>query len=199
MKPVGMANILQEMWIDHHLCLNVNKARLQYPSRLLSRNIARTSIRSKGGKELPNELWTMILRFVLKEDQAEFWMVDVKVVRKSPTTMLVRCFRQEFDLPDDEDVVCDYLVNSKGVRDFNDYLSKAAVIPGLPKLKTLSGPANTFEILLDDMSTDHCLYTISDVPDFIATMNYGGCWVCEGERFICPGCTGGKHRNSASL
>ncbi|KAI4159307.1 MAG: hypothetical protein L6R39_000397 [Caloplaca ligustica] len=36
-----------------------------------------------------------------------------------------------------------------------------------------------------------CLFTAVTVPEVIAWLKDGRCWVCNGERSICPGCTGG--------
>ncbi|KAI4249447.1 MAG: hypothetical protein L6R42_008985 [Xanthoria sp. 1 TBL-2021] len=36
-----------------------------------------------------------------------------------------------------------------------------------------------------------CLFIDTTVPDVIARLEGGRCWVCEGERDICPGCTRG--------
>ncbi|KAL8830194.1 MAG: hypothetical protein Q9170_005840 [Blastenia crenularia] len=36
-----------------------------------------------------------------------------------------------------------------------------------------------------------CLFTAVAVPDIVAWLENGQCWVCNGERDICPGCTGG--------
>ncbi|KAL8946109.1 MAG: hypothetical protein Q9222_007451 [Ikaeria aurantiellina] len=36
-----------------------------------------------------------------------------------------------------------------------------------------------------------CLFTAITVPDIIAWLEAGRCWVCNGQRDICPGCTRG--------
>lgn len=42
------------------------------------------------------------------------------------------------------------------------------------------------------LSPPACLFTAVTVPDLIARLEDGDCWVCEGKRDVCPGCTGGK-------
>ena len=36
-----------------------------------------------------------------------------------------------------------------------------------------------------------CLFTAVTVPDIVARLDDGECWVCDGSGNICPGCTGG--------
>ncbi|KAI0380662.1 hypothetical protein F5Y04DRAFT_281689 [Hypomontagnella monticulosa] len=211
MKPVKMDDFSQgRVTQETLLLLNITTLRNQYATRLLTRRDTNTSIRSKGGIMMPNETWAMILDFVLggkkaikgKDDvegvgsEDRICLVKANLVVESSNTMLLRCFRHEFDNPDDA-VLAGNLESLESVRDFARYL--ACATPStletlkieLPELRRLSGPNDVFNVILDTTSTDFSLYTFCDVPDFIATMDGGGCYVCRGERFICPGCTGG--------
>ncbi|KAI1379846.1 hypothetical protein F4677DRAFT_296407 [Hypoxylon crocopeplum] len=197
MKPVTIAHFSQgRLTNDTLLFLNTTTLRLRYVTRLLTHNNTNLIIRSKGGKTLPNEIWAMILNFA-KDMKDSFCLVKADIVTASPNITLLRCFRHKFDRPEDE-LLAGGLNDSQCVFEFEQYLSSAtqydaeALYTEPPELLKLSGPDDIFDVVLDTTSTDPCLFTIRDVPDLIATIDDGGCWVCLGERFICPGCTGGK-------
>ncbi|KAI4865417.1 hypothetical protein F4820DRAFT_458211 [Hypoxylon rubiginosum] len=198
MKPVKMDDCSRgRLTKETLLFLNITAAGLQYSTRILSRNNTNVSVRSKGGISLPNELWAMILNYVREgkkgtEDRFCFVKADPSVA--SPDRMLLRCTRHKFNHPADEFLASD-LNDSQSVRDFEDYMACATPSEAenlgikVPKLRRLSGPDNTFYVVLNTTQTDSCLYTFRDVPDFIAVVDYGCCWICDGNRFVCPGCT----------
>ncbi|KAI1778007.1 hypothetical protein F4818DRAFT_332151 [Hypoxylon cercidicola] len=208
MKPVKMADFSRRLLTQNSLLfLNTSKMGLRYATQLLSRDITPTSIRSKGGICLPNEIWTMILKFILKSKtdiKDRVCLVKAELVVASSKRMLLRCFRHEFDYPKDE-MLASFFPDTRSVLEFESYLADATpsaaetLTTEFPKLHRLSGPDNTYHVVLDTTSTDLCLYTIRDVPDLIAVMDDGDCWVCDGGRFICPGCTGGKAQKFGSF
>ncbi|KAI0846203.1 hypothetical protein F5Y00DRAFT_244318 [Daldinia vernicosa] len=207
MRPVTIADISKGLVTpDTLLLLKTSTLGLRYATQLLTRNDAGICLRSKGGITLPNEIWTMILDFIregtrgtregTRRKKDKVCLVKADLVAASPNTMLLRCFRHKFDHPADEMFLIG-ITDSRSVEDFEDYLACATPSAAeklgskLPKLDRLSGPDNTFDVVLDTKSADLCLYTFEDAADFIATIDDGDCWVCGGERFICPGCTGG--------
>ncbi|OTA55992.1 hypothetical protein K449DRAFT_387756 [Hypoxylon sp. EC38] len=184
------------------LLLNIGILGPHYMTQLITRG--NSKVLSKSGKSLPNEIWTMILKFAhegmsdkwYEGTNSDFCLVKAELVSASPENMLIRCFRHAFDSPTDE-LVDDVLVDEGSVYGFERYLASTAPSTAktldieLPELQRLSGPDTTFDIILDTTSTAPYLYASLSVPDIIATINHGNCWVCREERFICPGCTGG--------
>ncbi|KAI4860283.1 hypothetical protein F4820DRAFT_437303 [Hypoxylon rubiginosum] len=222
MKPVTVADYPPGHDVqDSLLLLYTSKFRkdLRYVTQLLARNCA--SIRSKGGIVLPSELWAMVLNFARDALKEKFFLVKVDGVASasaSNDTVHLRCVRYRFDCPADE-VIAGTLGDDNSVYDFETFLRRGTLPPAgrletdmietdmietdmietempqteMPELCRLAGPGNTFDVVLDNTSsTDPYLYAFRDVPDFIAMVDGGYCWVCNGEKFICPGCTGGK-------
>ncbi|OTB09770.1 hypothetical protein K445DRAFT_323663 [Daldinia sp. EC12] len=200
MRPVKITHFSQgRLTKDSLLLLKTGIIGIRYVAQLLARNGVDNGIQSKGGIKLPNEIWAMIMDFARKGAKDRFRLVKADCVASSPDTMLLRCYRHEFDCPDDL-LLAGNLGYSSVVREFERYLACAnpstakELTIKIPELRKLSGPENTFDVVLSTtVKTKYpCLYGFVDVPDFIARMEGGDCWVCEGEKFICPGCTGGK-------
>ncbi|KAI1205520.1 uncharacterized protein F4807DRAFT_442890 [Annulohypoxylon truncatum] len=195
MKPVEMADVSRGVFTkDSLLLLNISRAGPRYVRQLFARN--NTSIRSKGGISLPNEIWFIIFEFTRSDIDDEFCLVKVNTVSASPDTVVLRCYLHEFDYPEDEELQ-DSLTDRQKVLDFERYLACAtpSVAKGLrnkpPGLSRLSGPQNTFDVVLDARSKTSCLYKCIDVPDIISKIEGGWCRICRSERTVCPGCTGG--------
>ncbi|KAI4868007.1 hypothetical protein F4820DRAFT_171683 [Hypoxylon rubiginosum] len=190
MRPVRIDGLPGK---NHLLFLNISKLSLRYVTQLLTRGSA--NIRTKGGIALPNELWAMILNFGREGREDRFWLVKADFVAVSPNTALLRCIRHEFDRPENtNELVAGDLQDKESVSEFEKYLVSARDDElgfELPDLNCLSGPGNTFDVVLDTTSTDPCLFFF-DVPEFIAIVDGGKCWFCNGLRVLCPGCTGGK-------
>ncbi|KAL8655147.1 MAG: hypothetical protein Q9210_001057 [Variospora velana] len=53
-------------------------------------------------------------------------------------------------------------------------------------------PASSGASVPASLSVQDCVFTAITVPDVISWLQDGRCWVCRGDRDICPGCTGGK-------
>ncbi|KAI1808732.1 hypothetical protein F4811DRAFT_559118 [Daldinia bambusicola] len=212
MRPVKITDFSQGSLTEASLLLlSTDRQGIQYLAHLLARNGTDNGIRSKeGGVKLPNEIWLMILAFARKGTKDRFRLVKAEQQQQqqqqqregssaSPDTMLLRCTRHEFVPPEDDEylLAAANLVDKDSVRDFERYLecsssSTAAELGSkIPELRKLTGPENTFEVVLDGSNKNPCLYGFLDVPDFIARLEEGECWVCDGSRFICPGCTGG--------
>ncbi|KAI0842500.1 hypothetical protein F5Y06DRAFT_128757 [Hypoxylon sp. FL0890] len=199
MKPVQMTDVSERLFTkDSLLLLNTGVVGLRYVKQLLARN--NTNIRSKGGISLPAQLWSIILKIAQKGTKDRFCLVKADLVSESPDMVVLRCVRHKFDCPEDV-VLAGNLRDKESVGHFEHYLACATPSTAeslnieLPELCRLSGPENTFSVVLDTTSTVPCLYTSLDVPDIIAKIDDGLCWVCDGMRFICPGCTGGKAQN----
>ncbi|KAI2606706.1 hypothetical protein GGR54DRAFT_620403 [Hypoxylon sp. NC1633] len=201
MRPVDITDFPRgRVTQDTLLLLNTSRLGLRYAKQLLTRDHnPDITIRSKGGKTLPNEIWTKILKFTRERTKGiddQFCLVKAEIVTTSPTTTLLRCFRHEFNHSGYQ-LLTGCIESSLCVSEFEDYLAAAtpAVAETLevevPELRRLSGPDNTFDVVLDTTSTGRCLYTDLEVPDLIARLEDGDCWVCSGNKFICPGCTGG--------
>ncbi|KAI2472869.1 hypothetical protein F4781DRAFT_382170 [Annulohypoxylon bovei var. microspora] len=200
-NPIYRNNKMQPVEMDHvsdirsHpnglLLLNTGTLGLRYVTQLLTRS--NTNIRGKGGITLPNEVWSMILKFTHEGIQDDFCLVKVDVVSSSPDTVVLRCFPHKFDEP-----FAGYLENRRDVLDVESYLTCAmqstaeTINTQLPELYQLSG---TFIVVLDTTPTVHCLYIFLKIPDIIATIEGGDCRACNGERFSCPGCSNGPDFN----
>ncbi|KAI1136141.1 hypothetical protein F5Y05DRAFT_415324 [Hypoxylon sp. FL0543] len=195
MKSVKRDDVARKRFTkDSLLLLNTSKLGIRYVMQLLHRS--NTNVRSKGGISLPTELWTGILKFARKGTKDEFCLVKASVVSELPDMVVLRCDRHKFDCPEDE-VLAGDLGDERSVKDFEYYLRCATPSTAeslkieLPKLSLLTGPENSFIVVLDATPTVPCLYTCLEVADIIARLDDGSCWVCDGKRFICPGCTGG--------
>ncbi|XXG95121.1 hypothetical protein Hte_001381 [Hypoxylon texense] len=190
MKPVDLAYVsfIRSVGQDGLFLLNISKLSFRYITQLLTGG--NTNIRSKGGITLPNEIWAMILNFGRKGRNDCFCLVKADVVASSPSRALLRCFRHEFDrfpnellagdLEDDERLSEFYLYLAIATPDTADWLEI-----DLPDPERLSGPGNTFDVILDTTSADACLF-IPHVPDLIAIFDDGECWLCEKDRFLSP-------------
>ncbi|OTB00524.1 hypothetical protein M426DRAFT_15332 [Hypoxylon sp. CI-4A] len=194
MKPVSMETYLGE---DALLLLNTKVVGPRYVKQLLARD--NSDIRSNGGIALPNELWDIILKLA-NEGKDKFCLAKASVVSRSSNIVILRCVRHEFgdpDDPEDEEFAAGCLGSTEKVRSFEAYLGYATSSSAahdeveLPELTRLSGPENTYTVVLDTTSADSCLYNDLEVPDIISRIEDGYCLVCNGTRYICPGCTGG--------
>ncbi|KAI1407235.1 hypothetical protein F5Y13DRAFT_133563 [Hypoxylon sp. FL1857] len=206
LKPVKMAHFSDGLTPDKLFFLNITTFCFHYITRLLTRNITKNNIRSKGGGlTLPNEIWAMILEYI-REDEKEmkekgvkdkFCLVKAELVAASPKRMLLRCFRHEFDCPE-YNLLENLSQDSQSVYQFEQLLRHTSLSMAnqhetdLPELRRLSDPDY---VVLNTTSTDHFLYEIRDAPEFFAVMGDDNCWFCGGAKFFCPGCTGGLADN----
>ncbi|KAI1394212.1 uncharacterized protein F4822DRAFT_387472 [Hypoxylon trugodes] len=141
----------------------------------------------------------MILKFVQEDEEQEdekdiFCLVKAKVIAASRNGMVLQCSRHEFRLSG-RITIGNTAKDGQAVEDIETYLDCASQ-DTLEGLKTrppkLSRPPNLYTVVIGTASAIPCLYTSIRVPDIIATMEGGICWVYQEGRFICPGCTGGK-------
>ncbi|KAI1087304.1 hypothetical protein F5B19DRAFT_476161 [Rostrohypoxylon terebratum] len=201
MRPVEISDATGELLEkDRLFLLNIANLGHRYFEQIFYRK--GTVIQSKAGLSLPNELWTRILELA-HTDESRWRLVKVEIVSKTPETLVLHCsqhtFRDSKDLEDDSDVLpAGCLGDEKRVSAFEDYLTRATPESTLEEFGIIEAylyrfpePKFIYEVVLDTAAKDRCLYTCLDVPDIIARIEDGRCHFCDGQRWVCPGCTGG--------
>lgn len=192
MYPVTTDSVTPNFLNDKPLMLlNTGLQRVE----LLTRLVSNKSIASKGGVVLPNEIWSRILELIRQDSGAEFCWVRPHSVQERAHGNVLKCVKEILDANCD----CGELDGEREIRGYEEFMaapdrfkSDTELDLGLIRQPTYK----TIEVLLpsSEMSERHTfafLFSDITVPDVIAHVERGRCWVCGGERSICPGCTGG--------
>ncbi len=150
---------------------------------------ASTNIQSRGGIALPTELWLQIFDFTVDDTTRSFCFVQASLVSsepsRNPTSQVIRCMRTEFDTGH-------FIANAETIAQVEGYMRTPRCYDGIDlRFQQLSGPENTFYVKVDSCQDRFvCLYFDIGVPDIISRLEGGHCWLCDNNRYICPGCDG---------
>lgn len=167
------------------------------PIRSLIRYITARAFPGTAGK-VPIEIWLRIIDYMQIKDAIHEAVRPTSIASSKGGTLLhcqvvdldigtfadrVKVEAAERWLPFprayDEDSEIDFTFAAKVVTNKTYAIS----FPQAPATSGSSIPALTIP---------DCLFTAITVPDVISRVENGDCWVCDGERHICPGCTGGR-------
>ncbi|KAG8526109.1 uncharacterized protein KY384_000102 [Bacidia gigantensis] len=174
--------------------------------------------------KLPLEIWRQIIDEHAKLIHPKYWCVRPKAIQESQHGKTLFCQGVTFnlDLADQFSVADaeDFLTSTVGFQQGrNDQINEIGNLkndapPRSPDRNDYTDEASdsedgTFEA--EDTKDRYCIFMPNEegpmvlpfrpsnyaditVPDWIAFCDNGDCWVCEGERRMCPGCTGGKYQ-----
>lgn len=146
---------------------------------------------------LPTELWLDIIEQYHKASPPKYEAVRPTSIAASPTGQILHCRMVKLNLGHFESehavlaaeqfLACsnahdEITTNSFAAED--SYQVYAIKYPSNPATTGVSSTSTALHV-------PECLFIDTTVPDVIARLEGGRCWVCEGERDICPGCTRG--------
>ncbi|KAL9579221.1 MAG: hypothetical protein Q9212_005232 [Teloschistes hypoglaucus] len=171
---------LKDIWLEEKPIFLLNTALL--PIRQVIRQIQKDNVRGN----LPIEIWCMIVNEYMKSCKPDYKSVQPISITSSPGKQVIHCRGVDVDMERFED--------EANVIEVDKWLE----FPGLyedSNRDTVSDTATLYDIVFLESSTSalrmpKCLFSRVSVPDVIAFLLGGECWLCEKERGICPGCTG---------
>ena len=190
MKPLKFEDSSEFLGL---LLYDCNAISTRYLERVLSRGAA--SVRSKGGKALPQELWSIILQVC--RDNPSFVLVQSEFdpVAKTDDTVILECHEVELDMPlgklKDNRMVRAYENFMRIPGDFScyDYGSDSEddfPCCGACGPKIEEGMGYYRVAIQDGENSTPCLFNELDVPDIIARVEGGKCELCKGNRVLRP-------------
>ncbi|KAI4174139.1 MAG: hypothetical protein LQ343_002474 [Gyalolechia ehrenbergii] len=195
MHPLTSAD-LQPTLLDKKPILLLNS--LVLPIRTFVRYVIADALPGAAGR-LPTEIWLKIMEFIEVKDGKYEAVQPTSIVPSNGGVMLhcrvvaldfgtwdnraeVEAAEQWLQSPHTYDQQCESEEEFIfGVKDTN----KTYAI-SFPTALASSGAS------VSALRAPDCLFTAITVPDVISWLQNGRCWVCDGDRDICPGCTGGK-------
>ncbi|KAL9628107.1 MAG: hypothetical protein Q9204_006107 [Flavoplaca sp. TL-2023a] len=148
---------------------------------------------------LPMELWLNIIDQYYKSTVRKFVAVRATSISITPSSKMIHCRDMLLDVSsslnnataiiDAEDSLNHLRNHDENSQDHNLILAE-----GPDEIHAIDfpsqGPTSTSTTTAALSAPDY-LFTAITVPDIIARLEDGRCWVCRGRRWICPGCTGG--------
>ncbi|KAI4140061.1 MAG: hypothetical protein LQ341_003978 [Variospora aurantia] len=178
------------------------------PIRSLIRYVAADAFAGGAAGKLPTEIWLNIIEHARPEKPQHVAVQPTAIVPWKYGSML-HCRAVDLDLGtfddkahveaaerwlqsphtyDQEQRESENGIIFRGAKDTknnNNTTTYRIFFPGvLPASSSASVPAA--------LSAPDCLFTAITVPDVISWLQDGRCWLCQGKRGICPGCTMGK-------
>ncbi|KAL9016620.1 MAG: hypothetical protein Q9185_006032 [Variospora sp. 1 TL-2023] len=175
------------------------------PVRSLVRYVAAGAFAGAAGR-LPMEIWLKIIKHAKPKEPQHVAVQPTAIVPWKYGSML-HCRVVDLDLGTLNDrahvEAAERWLQSPHTYDQEQRGSENGIIFGAKDTKN-NNNNNTYGIIfpgvlaasssasLPALSAPDCLFNAVTIPDVISWLQDGRCWVCRGERGICPGCTGGK-------
>ncbi|KAI4283571.1 MAG: hypothetical protein L6R38_002055 [Xanthoria sp. 2 TBL-2021] len=190
MRPLDAAEIQQDFLTrEPILLLDTTKVAIRFVIQLV--------LADKFPVLLPTELWLDIIEQYHKASAPKYEAVRPTSITASPTGQVLHCRLVKLNLGDFESeyavLTAEQLLESTHAYDeitTNFYAAEdtdTVYAIEYPRNAATTGVSSTITAL----RVPACLFIDITVPDVIARLDDGRCWVCEGEREICPGCTRG--------
>ncbi|KAL8685831.1 MAG: hypothetical protein Q9218_007519 [Villophora microphyllina] len=134
---------------------------------------------------LPVEIWFMIVDQYVKSCTPEYKAIQPISISSSSGTQILHCRGVTLDMENFE--------NKTDVTRAEEWLKNPEAFKK-SKYNTINYTSTLYDILFVDASTPalrraKCLFSDVTVPDVIAFLQDGNCWVCDDRRELCPGCT----------
>jgi hypothetical protein len=193
MKPVTSKTSLSKL-LDNAsiLMLKSHHEGICYMTQLLAS--PSSSITTKAGISLPNELLNKIISLVASDTDPSFCLVQITSIKGK----LLKCRR----ISDEGWPFCGELGSASDIELFEEFLDNPNTAPasqlGIPPIKPSQNKRNEFELYItpldNNLRASAVLFHDIKVPDVIAFMEDGECGFCRERNqkfFFCPGCTGG--------
>ncbi|KAL8753941.1 MAG: hypothetical protein Q9184_005266 [Pyrenodesmia sp. 2 TL-2023] len=149
--------------------------------------------------KLPTEIWLHIIEYAKKDAKHE--AVQPTSIAQSNHGTILHCQAVELDLGEFADraevEAAEQWLQSPHTYDQqrgSEDVFAAKVVTNRTHaiLFPSSASASPGAFVPPALSVPDCLFTAITVPDVISWLQNGRCWICNGDRDICPGCTGGK-------
>ncbi|KAI4188679.1 MAG: hypothetical protein LQ346_005259 [Caloplaca aetnensis] len=174
------------------------------PIRSLVRCIIADAFPGAAGK-LPTEIWLNIIEYTKPED-AKYEAVQPTAIVQSNRGIILHCQVVDLDIgdfPDRAEVEAaeQWLQSSHAYdqqrQDEDTFAAK--VVTGKTNAIFFPIPSASPGSSVPALRVPDCLFTAITVPDVVSWLQNGHCWVCAGDRDICPGYTGGKAQQFDAL
>ncbi|KAL8768193.1 MAG: hypothetical protein Q9209_005502 [Squamulea sp. 1 TL-2023] len=196
MRPLSPAEIQPDL-------LATKPILLLDTTKFATRFVTRQLLADKLPARIPIEIWLNILELCIDSSPPKYETVRPISMSTSPNGQVLRCRAVDIDLGvfDSKTTVLaaekflqsQHAYNQSAVEDDPDFTARdtdtmyTIYYPRNPTASRAGSP----KITTFAYRTPECLFTAITVPDVIAWLENGCCWVCRGDRDICPGCTGG--------
>ncbi|KAL9579219.1 MAG: hypothetical protein Q9203_006790 [Teloschistes exilis] len=173
---------LKEIKLEEKPIFLLNIALL--PIRQVIQQIQKDNLRGN----LPIEIWFMIVDEYIKSCKPHYKSVQPISISSSAGKQIIHCRGVELDMRPFEDDTG--VIKAEKWLDFPECHRELYY-------HTVSDTATLYDIVFLESSTSalqtpKCLFSDLIVPDVIAFLQDGECWVCEERRVVCPGCPGAK-------
>ncbi|KAI4187957.1 MAG: hypothetical protein L6R41_002461 [Letrouitia leprolyta] len=200
MRPLISADLTSTLLSKKPILL-VNTSIL--PLRSFTRYILANAFHGAAGR-IPTETWLKIIGYA-KIQNARYEVIqpiDMTSSEKTGTTLHRRALRLDVDTWKNKYEVINtnqclaspptYDQTPGGVEyEFNPLKIDTVYAIPYPRPAPMITGSNTPVSIILALTLLTCLFTSITVPDLIACLEEGDCWICERKRSICPGCTGG--------
>lgn len=147
------------------------------PIRQIIQQIQNDNVRGN----LPLEIWCMIVEEYIKSCKPHYKSVQPISISSSAGKQIIHCRGVELDMRPFEDDTG--VIKAEKWLDFPEcHGSDTVTLYDIVFLESLTSA----------LRMPKCLFSDLIVPDVIAFLQDGECWVCEERRVVCPGCPGAK-------